>query len=175
MGFPVAVGTIVLTGRVFKFEAEVVWAGLQSFQSLVKERFLRDLVDRVYPKSSAFMRAAAVLQGRLWKLELSRLASETGLSIRVCHFPPGTSKWNKIEHRLFSFITMNWRGRPLISHEVIVQLIANTKTKRGLTVHAEIDSKVYPKGLAVSDAEFDSIRLDRDEFHGDWNYVISPN
>ena len=111
---------------------------------------------------------------RLWKLELSRLASETGLSIRVCHFPPGTSKWNKIEHRLFSFITMNWRGRPLVSHEVIVQLIANTKTKRGLRVHAEIDSKTYPKGMAVSDAEFDSIRLDRDEFHGDWNYVIRP-
>ena len=104
------------------------------------------------------------------------MASETGLSIRVCHFPLGTSKWNKIEHRLFSFITMNWRGRPLISHEVIVQLIANTKTKtkRGLKVHAEIDSKVYPKGMAVSDAEFDSIRLDRDEFHGDWNYVIRP-
>ena len=111
---------------------------------------------------------------RLWKLELSRLASETGLSIRVCHFPPGTSKWNKIEHRLFSFITMNWRGRPLISHEVIVQLIANTRTKRGLKVHAEIDANVYPMGMVVSDAEFDNIPLDRAEFHGDWNYVIRP-
>ncbi|MEO5697506.1 MAG: ISAzo13 family transposase, partial [Burkholderiaceae bacterium] len=106
--------------------------------------------------------------------ELQRWADETGLDVTVCHFPPGASKWNKIEHRLFSFITMNWRGRPLVSHEVIVQLIANTKTKRGLTVHAEIDSKVYPKGMTVSDAEFDSIRLDRDDFHGEWNYVIRP-
>ena len=111
---------------------------------------------------------------RLWKLELSRLATETGLSIRVCHFPPGTSKWNKIEQRLFSFITMNWRGRPLVSHEVIVQLIASTRTKRGLRVKAEIDANIYPKGTAVSDSEFDSIRLDRDEFHGDWNYLIRP-
>ena len=111
---------------------------------------------------------------RLWKFELSRLATETGLSIRVCHFPPGTSKWNKIEHRLFSFITMNWRGRPLVSHEVIVQLIANTRTKQGLTVKAEIDANIYPRGTAVSDSEFDSIRLDRDEFHGDWNYLIRP-
>ena len=95
---------------------------------------------------------------RLWKLELSRLAQETGLRIRVCHFPPGTSKWNKIEHRLFSFITMNWRGRPLISHEVIVQLIASTKTRSGLTVRSEIDSNSYPKGVVVSDADFAGIK-----------------
>jgi len=93
-----------------------------------------------------------------WKLELSRLAQETGLRIRVCHFPPGTSKWNKIEHRLFSFITMNWRGRPLISHEVIVQLIASTKTRSGLTVRSEIDSNSYPKGVVVSDADFAGIK-----------------
>ena len=111
---------------------------------------------------------------RLWKLELSRLAQETGLRIRVCHFPPGTSKWNKIEHRLFSFITMNWRGRPLVSHEVIVQLIANTKTRSGLTVHAEIDPNEYPKGVAVSDADFASIKLHLDAFHGEWNYSIRP-
>ena len=111
---------------------------------------------------------------RLWKLELSRLAQETGLTIRVCHFPPGTSKWNKIEHRLFSFITMNWRGRPLISHEVIVQLIANTTTRTGLTVRSEIDTNSYPKGLMVSDATFDAINIVRDDFHGDWNYSIGP-
>lgn len=111
---------------------------------------------------------------RLWKLELSRLAQETGLTIRVRHFPPGTSKWNKIEHRLFSFITMNWRGRPLISHEVIVNLIASTKTRSGLTVRSEIDTNSYPKGLVVSDAAFDAINLIRDEFHGDWNYSIEP-
>ena len=109
---------------------------------------------------------------RLWKFELSRLARETGLDIQVCHFPPGTSKWNKIEHRLFSFITMNWRGQPLISHEVIVNLIANTKTRSGLKVRAELDRLDYPKGLVVSDEEFTSIKIDRSEFHGEWNYCI---
>ena len=109
---------------------------------------------------------------RLWKLELSRLAAEIGLDIQVCHFPPGTRKWNKIEHRLFSFITMNWRGRPLISHEVIVNLIANTKTRSGLSVHAELDTNHYPKGLVVSDEAFAAIKMDRNAFHGDWNYCI---
>jgi hypothetical protein len=111
---------------------------------------------------------------RLWKLELSRLARETGLRIRVSHFPPGTSKWNKIEHRLFSFITMNWRGRPLISHEVIVQLIASTKTRSGLKVRSEIDTNSYPKGLIVSDTDFSTIEIELDEFHGEWNYSIGP-
>jgi Rhodopirellula transposase DDE domain len=111
---------------------------------------------------------------RLWKLELSRLAQETGLDIQVCHFPPGTSKWNKIEHRLFSFITMNWRGRPLISHEVIVNLIASTKTRSGLSVRAELDNANYPKGVLVSDREFEAINIERNEFHGDWNYCIRP-
>jgi hypothetical protein len=111
---------------------------------------------------------------RLWKLELSRLAKETGLRIRVSHFPPGTSKWNKIEHRLFSFITMNWRGRPLISHEVIVQLIASTKTRSGLKVRSEIDTNAYPKGLVVSDADFSTIEIKPDKFHGEWNYSIGP-
>ena len=109
---------------------------------------------------------------RLWKLELSRLAQETGLDIEVHHFPPGTSKWNKIEHRLFSFITMNWRGRPLISHEVIVNLIASTKTRSGLTVRAELDTAQYPKGLVISDAQLATVKIERNEFHGDWNYRI---
>jgi hypothetical protein len=111
---------------------------------------------------------------RLWKLELSRLARETGLRIRVHHFPPGTSKWNKIEHRLFSFITMNWRGRPLVSHEVIVQLIAATKTRSGLKVRSEIDANAYARGLVVSDADFATIKLEPDGFHGEWNYCIHP-
>jgi len=111
---------------------------------------------------------------RLWKLELGRLAQETGLTIRVCHFPPGTSKWNRIEHRLFSFITMNWRGRPLVSHEVIVSLIAGTRTRSGLTVHAEIDDNAYPKGVVVTDAELATVTIERDEFHGDWNYSVRP-
>ena len=111
---------------------------------------------------------------RLWKLEPQRLADETGLSIRVCHFPPGTSKGNKIEQRLFSFISMNWRGQPLISHEVMINLIANTRTRSGLQVHAELDGAPYPKGLKVSAAQFDAINLARDTFHGDWNYTIHP-
>lgn len=111
---------------------------------------------------------------RLWKLELQGLVDEIGIPIRVCHYPPGTSKWNKIEHRLFSFITMNWRGEPLISHEVMLNLIANTKTKTGLSVNAELDSSQYPKGIKVHDAEFTAINIVRDDFHGDWNYSISP-
>jgi len=110
---------------------------------------------------------------RLWKLELQRLADETGLDISVCHFPPGTSKWNKIEHRLFSFITQNWRGKPLVSHEVIVNLIAATTTRTGLHVKSQLDTGTYPKGIKVSKAEFATIRLQPDDFHGDWNYSIT--
>lgn len=111
---------------------------------------------------------------RLWKLELQQLADELGLTIRVSHFPPGTSKWNKIEHRLFSFISLNWRGQPLVSHEVIVALIAATTTQKGLQVRAAIDDTPYERGIKVTDAEFATIRLAPDDFHGDWNYAISP-
>jgi DDE family transposase len=111
---------------------------------------------------------------RLWKLELQMLADETGLAIAVCHFPPGTSKWNKIEHRLFSFISKNWRGQPLTSLKVIVSLIAGTTTRRGLRVHAEIDDRSYPAGIKVPDAKMAEINLRRDEFHGEWNYEILP-
>ena len=112
---------------------------------------------------------------RLWKLEVQKLADETGLKISICHLPPGTSKWNKIEHRLSSFISQNWRGKPLVSHQVIVNLIAATTTKAGLRVHAEVDSGKYPKGVKVSDEEVASIRIERDKFHGDWNYTILPH
>ena len=111
---------------------------------------------------------------RLWKVELQKLADETGLRIAVCHFPPGTSKWNKIEHRLFSFITQNWRGKPLISLEVIVNLIAATTTSTGLRVHSELDDRRYQSGIKVSDAELNRVNLLRDKFHGDWNYQIIP-
>jgi DNA-binding phage protein len=111
---------------------------------------------------------------RLWKLELQRLADETGLIIAVSHFPPGTSKWNKIEHRLFSFISKNWRGQPLRSLKVIVNLIAGTTTKKGLKVHAEIDGRNYPAGIKVPDSEMAEIKLRRDAFHGEWNYEIMP-
>ena len=111
---------------------------------------------------------------RLWKLELQQLADQLGLAITVCHLPPGTSKWNKIEHRLFSFITQNWRGKPLISHQVIVQLIAATTTKAGLTVRCELDPNSYPAGIKVADAQLATINLQRHDFHGEWNYTISP-
>jgi hypothetical protein len=112
---------------------------------------------------------------RLWKLELQKLADETGLEITICHLPPGTSKWNKIEHRLFSFISQNWRGKPLVSHQVIVNLIAATTTKTGLQVRAELDPRKYPKGVKVSNKEIATIRLERDKFHGEWNYSILPH
>jgi hypothetical protein len=113
-------------------------------------------------------------RSRLWKLELSRLARETDLAITVCHLPPGTSKWNKIEHRLFAHISMNWRGRPLTSHEVIVDLIGSTTTQTGLTVRAERDTGTYPKGVKVTDAELARIHVAPHLFHGDWNYTIAP-
>jgi transposase len=111
---------------------------------------------------------------RLWKVELQRLADETGLQITVCHFPPGTSKWNKIEHRLFSFISQNWRGQPLRSHEVIVNLIANTRTEHGLKVRAKLDTNEYPAGVKVTNEELAAVRLRPDQFHGEWNYSIRP-
>ena len=111
--------------------------------------------------------------GRLWKKELQRFATETGLEINVCHYPPGTSKWNKIEHRLFSFITKNWRGKPLISLETIVNLIANTTTEKGLKVRAMKDTNIYQKGIKISDAEMEKINIKRDDFKGKLNYVIS--
>ena len=109
---------------------------------------------------------------KLWKIELQKLATETGLEISVCHFPPGTSKWNKIEHRLFSFITKNWRGKPLVSFEVIVNLIANTRTEKGLRVECSIDRGSYEKGIRTSNEEMSKINIKTDEFHGEWNYTI---
>jgi hypothetical protein len=111
---------------------------------------------------------------RLWKVELQQLANELRIPITVSHLPPGTSKWNKIEHRLFSFITLNWRGKPLRSFKTIVQLIAATTTTAGLTVRAELDENKYPKGVKISDARFAAIQIRRHDFHGDWNYTISP-
>ena len=111
---------------------------------------------------------------RQWKLELQRLADATGLAISVCHFPPGTSKWNKVEHRLFSFISSNWRGEPLRDYETIVRLIAKTTTAKGLKVTCRLDRRRYPVGRKVSDAEFATINLKRDAFHGEWNYTVRP-
>jgi transposase len=114
-------------------------------------------------------------RGRLWKRELAAFAKDTGLDVVVCHFPPGTSKWNKIEHRLFSHISMNWRGRVLESREVVVNLIAGTKTRTGLTVQAELDHDTYQKGIKVTDREMKQLPIVKHEFHGDWNYTIKKS
>jgi len=112
---------------------------------------------------------------RLWKTELQKLADETGLEISVCHFPPGTSKWNKIEHRLFSYISINWRGKPLTSYEVIVNLIAGTTTRKGLKVKCMLDENEYPKGIKITKEEVEELGVIHDKFHGEWNYTLKPN
>jgi hypothetical protein len=113
-------------------------------------------------------------RSRLWKKEIQKLSDETGLVIDVCHFPPATSKWNKIEHRLFSYISQNWRGKPLVSYEVIVNLIASTRTDKGLEVTCELDTETYDTGIKINDEEMKSINLEKHDFHGEWNYTISP-
>jgi hypothetical protein len=143
------------------------------------QRWWQVMGRAAYPKATSLLMTADAggsngARLRLWKWELQRLADETGLAISVCHFPPGTSKWNKIEHRLFSFITQNWRGKPLTSLAVIVNLIAATQTRTGLRVHAELDKRKYPKGREVSDEEMATLKLRPDAFHGDWNYTIKP-
>ena len=112
---------------------------------------------------------------RLWKIELQKLADELKFPVTVCHLPPGTSKWNKIEHRLFSFISINWRGKPLRNFRTIVELIAATTTETGLTVRAELDERKYPKGLKISDAQLATVNIFPHDFHGEWNYAIAPS
>lgn len=113
-------------------------------------------------------------RSRLWKVELQKLADDTGLSIAVCHYPPGTGKWNAIEHHMFSHITKNWRGRPLVSHETIVNLITNTTTSAGLSIQCQLDTEKYPKGIKIADEELATVQLEPEDFHGEWNYVIRP-
>jgi hypothetical protein len=114
-------------------------------------------------------------RGRLWRVELQNLADHTGLNVQVCHFPPGTSKWNKIEHRLFSFISKNWRGQPLASYEVIINLIAATSTRTGLEIYARLDEGVYPDKVHLSDQQLAAVNITRNPFHGEWNYTITPS
>jgi hypothetical protein len=142
-------------------------------------RWWRWMGRRSYPKAKRVLITADSggsngARVRLWKWELQQLADETGLEISVCHFPPGTSKWNKIEHRLFSFISQNWRGKPLISHQVIIDLIASTTTKTGLTVKSKLDTNMYEQGLKVSDQQMAQLQLRKEKFHGDWNYRLLP-
>ncbi len=149
-----------------------------SFAVHAIRRWWRAMGQKRYPQARRLMITADGggsngYRVRLWKIELQRLANELSIPITVCHLPPGTSKWNKIEHRLFSFITLNWRGKPLRSFRTIVQLIAATTTTAGLTVRAELDENKYPKGVKISDAELAAIHIQPHFFHGDWNYTIS--
>jgi transposase len=142
-------------------------------------RWWRHMGREVYPKAKRLLITADGggsngSRCRLWKVELQRLADETGLHISVCHFPPGTSKWNKIEHRMFCHITENWRGRPLVSREVVVNLIGHTTTKTGLAIRSALDERSYPTGREVTDQQMESLAMTRDKFHGEWNYTIKP-
>lgn len=139
----------------------------------------QEMGEPLYPRASSLLITADGggsngYRLRLWKVELQKLADELGIPISVCHFPPGTSKWNKIEHRLFSFITKNWRGKPLVTHQVIVNLIASTTTKTGLTVRSRLDERQYAKGRRISDAQLAEVNLIPNDFHGEWNYTIRP-
>ena len=142
-------------------------------------RWWDEIGSKTYPEANRLLITADAggsngYRNRLWKRELSSLAARARLEITVCHLPPGTSKWNKIEHRLFSAISMNWRGRPLVSHEVIVELIAATSTRTGLKVKAELDTGEYPKGTKITAKELAALPITRHEFHGDWNYTVRP-
>jgi hypothetical protein len=142
-------------------------------------RWWRYMGKQTYPDAHELLITADAggsnsARSRLWKMELQHLADRTGLAISVSHFPPGTSKWNKIEHRLFCHITENWRGRPLLDHETVVQLIGNVRTTTGLTVKAKLDTHEYPTGVRVPDAEMETLRITQATFHGEWNYTIHP-
>jgi Rhodopirellula transposase DDE domain len=142
-------------------------------------RWWRSIGSDLYPTSQELLIVADGggsngVRNRLWKMQLQQFATETGLSITVCHLPPATSKWNKIEHRLFSYISINWRGKPLTSFETVIELISHTTTRQGLTVTAVKDTHSYPTGIKVSDEDLASLNIMREPFHGDWNYTIQP-
>jgi hypothetical protein len=150
-----------------------------SFAVHAIRRWWQRMGRSVYPQARSLLITADAggsngTRLRLWKWELQRFANRTGLAITVCHFPPGTSKWNRIEHRLFSYIAMNWRGTPLVNLATIVSLIGSTHSTSGLRVRSEIDRGSYPGGVTVTDAQLARVRLDRHRFHGDWNYTIHP-
>src|SRR4051794_21535984 len=152
----------------------------QSFAVESIRRWWERLGRARYPRASPLLITADcggsnVARVRLWNRELQRFANETGLAVTVAHLPPGTSKWNRIEHRLFAYISQNWRGKPLLSHQVIIQLIGATTTDTGLTVTCDLDANCYPKGIKITAAEMATLAITRDPFHGEWNYTISPN
>ena len=170
---------------VYDLANNIGWVGVgihhdtAAFAVATIERWWKHLGRPRFPKARSLMISADGggsngTRVRLWKWELQRFADRSGLSISVCHLPPGTSKWNKIEHRLFSFITQNWRGKPLESYATILKLIAATTTSAGLRVYTELDTRSYPKGVQVTDEQMQQIRLEPDAFHGEWNYTIKP-
>jgi Rhodopirellula transposase DDE domain len=143
------------------------------------KRWWQSMGSKLYPTSEELLIVADGggsngVRNRLWKRQLQRLANEIGLAITVCHLPPATSKWNNIEHRLFSYISINWRGKPLLSLETIIELISHTTTEEGLTVTAVKDATIYPTGIKVSDEEMAKLNITRESFHGEWNYTIRP-
>ena len=142
-------------------------------------RWWRHMGSLTYPRATRLLVTADGggsngRRSRLWKVELQRFAEESGLRISVCHFPPGTSKWNKIEHRMFCSITENWRGRPLVSRAVVVNLIGHTTTQTGLAIRSELDENSYPTGRKVTDQQMESLAITREKFHGAWNYTLAP-
>ena len=169
---------------VYDLGADAGWVGVgddhdtAAFAVATIRRWWEQVGKQAYPQATRLLITADAggsnsYRSRLWKVELGKLAAKTGLAVTVCHFPPGTSKWNRIEHRLFSQISMNWRGRPLVSHEVIVDLIGATTTRTGLRIYAELDRGSYPTGVKVSDAELGAVPLTRHDWHGEWNYTIA--
>jgi hypothetical protein len=170
---------------VYDVAADAGWVSVgtdhdtSAFAVATLRRWWQAMGEPLYPHASRLLVCADGggsngSRTRLWKVELAAFAADTGLTVTVCHLPPGTSKWNKIEHRLFSHISMNWRGTPLETHETVVQLIAATTTRTGLTVKAELDDRAYPKGLKVSDAQMAALPLDKHDEHPQWNYTLRP-
>jgi hypothetical protein len=171
---------------VYEVQRNVGWVSVgvthdtSAFAVETIRKWWRHMGKKAYPRATSLLITADSggsngARVRLWKFELQRLANKTGLAIHVCHFPPGTSKWNKIEHRLFSFITQNWRGKPRRTRAAIVTMIASTRTRTGLKVRCVLDTHHYPKAVKVSDAQMQQLRLSPHDFHGDWNYTIAPN
>jgi hypothetical protein len=171
---------------VYEIQRNVGWVSVgvthdtATFAVATIRKWWHHMGHRAYPRATSLLITADSggsngARVRLWKVELQRFADETGLPIHVCHFPPGTSKWNKIEHRLFSFITQNWRGKPLHTRAAIVNLIAATHTRTGLTVRCMLDTRHYPKAVKVSDVQMQQLRLFPHAFHGEWNYTIKPH
>ena len=183
---PASTGAKVAPYGIYDLTANTGWVNVGTdhdtavFAVESLRRWWRGAGAQAYPNATQLLITADAggsnsPRSRVFKAELAALAADTGLDITVCHFPPGTSKWNKIEHRLFSHITHNWRGRPLTSHEVVVNSIAATTTRTGLRVHAELDTGTYPLGVTISDEQMATLPLRRHDWHGDWNYTLDPH